>query len=180
MLLFNPDTYGDLRNEYEELSNINEFSFDKLSTKELIFVWCMGNRTSPYWLNKTKKQKATRIEYCLKFSQLDKVLSEEDRTSWITGRLPDKIRDAVSRMESFRPDIRTKARIMAEHTFQEMWKSIHNPKTTVDERMKIIQSLPIVINSVEQGYGFKTEKISKSKTKGKAGKTLMDSVMSED
>jgi len=46
--------------------------------------------------------------------------------------------------------------------------------------MKIIQSLPIVINSVEQGYGFKTEKISKSKTKGKAGKTLMDSVMSED
>ena len=69
---------------------------------------------------------------------------------------------------------------MAEHTFQEMWKSVHNPETTVEERMKIIQSLPIVINSVEQGYGFKTEKISKSKTKGKAGKTLMDSVMSED
>ncbi len=177
MLLFNPDLYGDLRNEYEELAEIKEFSFDKLSTKEMVFVWCMGNRTSPFWLdNKNNK----RIELCLRFSKLDKVLSEEDRVSWKSGRFPDKIKEAITMMESFRPDIRTKARIMAEHAFEMAWQSNHNPKTTVEEQVKLIQSLPILINSVEQGYGYKKDKLSKSSKKGKAGKTLMDSVMSED
>jgi len=177
MLLFNPDLYGDLRNEYEELAEIKEFGFDKLSTKEMVFVWCMGNRTSPFWL---KKENPKRIELCLRFSKLDKVLSEEDRASWMSGRFPDKIKEAILMMECFRPDIRTKARIIAEHAFEMAWEQNHNSETTVEEQVKLVQSLPILINAVEQGYGYKKDKISKSKKQGKAGKTLMDSVMSED
>jgi hypothetical protein len=191
MLLFNPDTYGDLRNEYPELDTIPEFSSDKLSTKEMVFVWCMGNRTSPFWeeiVNYKKGERVTkkatkeqRITYCLRFSKLNIVLSEKDRQEWMSGKFPDNIMDAIARMENFRPDIRTKARIIAEHAFQIAWQQSHNRETTVEEQVKIVQNLPILINSVEQGYGFKAEKRSKSKQqKGKAGMTLMDMAMRED
>jgi hypothetical protein len=44
VILFGLEHEGDLRREYEELANIDEFK--DLKVKEVRFCWLVGNRTS--------------------------------------------------------------------------------------------------------------------------------------
>ncbi|MEY3126838.1 MAG: hypothetical protein RL273_1000, partial [Bacteroidota bacterium] len=101
VVLFGIETEGDLRIEYPELAEIEEFK--DLKVKEVRLCWLIGNRTSPIYSvsnQKDRLKKALEIVYGKSYE------SRADAISLLSGNIPDNLKTGIRKMESFNPEYR--------------------------------------------------------------------------
>jgi len=188
MYMFRP-TSRDLRIEYPELANINEFS--ELKTKELKFVWFYANRTSPYYTAKGGDR--NKILGCIRnsFGNSYKEDDPAEYSKYLRGNFPPKIREAIERMERFNPTARARAKIAIETVFSNLEQSmfmdeemeakmkedIELRKKYVELSIKIADNMQNVVAQMEEGFGIRA---SGSFDRGDKGPTIMDMLHMED
>lgn len=177
----------DLRKEYIELSNIEEFK--PLNVWQMYFVWLYANPTSPYNQNQItvlqkRKYCADRAMYQSK-NRLRQHIRPEDYENYCSGIYPEEVNLAIKRMETFSANSRLKAKIMAEKMFDDFMEFLNKDKSQitdteekkkhVDMCLKILQDLPALIKNVEEGYGIRTTTMKPDAENSKSG-TLLDKV----
>lgn len=162
IILFDLERDGDLRIEYPELSEMDEFK--DLKVKEVRLCWFLGNRTSPIY----KLDKANRLEKALELVYGRSYKSRADIKEMSNGSLPDHIVKGVHRMESFNPEYRLRAKLMSQYMFDVLNDMIILDNTTlatmdVDEKkkytdlvVKIHSELPNMVKTLESAYGVKS------------------------
>jgi len=162
IILFGLERDGDLRIEYPELSEMEEFK--DLKVKEVRLCWFLGNRTSPIY----KLDKANRLEKALELVYGRSYKSRADIKEVSNGSLPDHIVKGVHRMESFNPEYRLRAKLMSQYMFDVLSDMIILDNTTlatmdVDEKkkytdlvIKIHSELPEMVKTLESAYGVKS------------------------
>ena len=162
IVLFGLERDGDLRIEYPELSEMEEFK--DLKVKEVRLCWFLGNRTSPIY----KLDKANRLEKALELVYGRSYKSRADIKEMSNGSLPDHIVKGVHRMESFNPEYRLRAKLMSQYMFEVLNDMIIVDSTTlatmdIDEKkkytdlaVKIHSELPEMVKTIETSYGAKS------------------------
>lgn len=177
-MLFEPTTQN-LKAEYPELDSIEEFS--QLTQNDMMFVWFMENPDSPL---KDIKPLGAKVDACIRKSYRLKgegSLSIRDIERLQAGHFSDEISRALDRMKRFSPERRKQAKGMVDKVFEKFQKIISNPpdellsdmtvqKNYIDNAIKITDSLPILIQRIEEGFGYK----SRIKKGDAAGASLMD------
>jgi hypothetical protein len=162
VILFGIETEGDLRIEYPELSEMKEFKL--LKVKEVRLCWLLGNRTSPiYKLSKRDRlQKALEIVYGRSYA------SHKDLQNIVAGEMPEDLKIAINKMESFNPEYRLKAKLMSQYMFDMLNDMIILDAATlaamdIDEKkkytdliVKVHSELPDMVSRLETAYGVKT------------------------
>lgn len=183
ILLYGPKTGKSLLRLYPELKD--EKVFKDLSLEDLNFVWYVGNPTSPIDSDvdtETKYRMAASV--CIK-------TSEDKKKRYASGNLPDEIKSAINKMETYSPDARMMAKKMTQQAFHNFQKLLNvdvekdflvtrkigkgenveeitemdwtGRKSYVDSATKIIAELPELVKKMEEGYGL-TGTESKGKT----------------
>jgi hypothetical protein len=99
LVLFAPRTAHGLKLDYPELKSIPEFR--DLGKYDMLFVWAMGCRSSPFTEIEDHKE---RIKWSVRFAYPEG--DRRKRTSTFLNKLPDKISAAVTRMERFNLEAR--------------------------------------------------------------------------
>lgn len=170
VILFGLDNGSDLRNEYPELADIEEFK--NLKAKDVRLCWLLGNRTSPlYKLEKRQRlQKALEIIYGQRYSE------NEDLIPMLRGEMPEEIREGIKRMEMFNPEYRLRAKLLSQYMFETLntmvvlsdaeisQMEIDDKKKYTDLVVKIHSELPDMVRRLEESYGIKTvERKTKAK-----------------
>jgi hypothetical protein len=182
----------DLRKEYPELNTIDEFK--ELKTAEMYFVWLYACPTSPLantdLILANRRQRAVRAAFIDQSTNTVRVgYSEELYNQYMAGVYSEEVNMAIRRMEMFNPNIRYKAKILAETTLNNFMEFVNKDVSEIvetDERKKyvdmcdkILDALPKLIEKVETGYGIKTV-VQKTGIDGVRGKTLMDIAHEEE
>jgi hypothetical protein len=176
MLIFapKPDKFTKLKDEYPELRDIPEFN--GLNDTELLLVWYIKNRTSPYY-KQTHKSKIDQVVPIL----YPNGIPEKEKSAMISGNFPEKIRIAMERMERFNPSARMMGKLMVDATFDHYFKIIKEATTSDDPEInskmvslfaKIRTEIPLIIKMKEEGFG-----VVVSKTDDAGGLRLMDKLM---
>ena len=184
-VLFEPGD-KDIRIEYPELAEVEEFA--DLKTAELLFVWYYANRSSPFYYVKNDRHK---ISNCI-YHSFGKELTKEDKGKYQSRNFPQKIRDAIERMEHYNPSVRLKAKLTIERIFlnlqnmtevskemkEDMDSDLALRKQYVELSTKVAQDIPGIVRQLEEGFGIKAVR----KTDGKDGKrpSIMDVLHTED
>lgn len=183
--LFEP-TNKDLRIEYPELMDIDEFR--DLTPRELNFVWYFANRTSPYSKEKNKKKK---VELSIK-QGYGEGATHKIRVDFVAGKFPEKVRNAIGRMERFNPSVRMKAKQSVEKIFERLRQLVDISREELNEMdlsekssytnlaIKVSENLPKIVGQLEQSFGIQTKKESFSGKFGHGGPSLMDILHMED
>lgn len=166
--LFEP-TEISFRIAYPELKEYEQFS--NLTDSEYAFVWHLGCKDSPIYGFEEKERMSEAFKLVPDFA---KKLSKEEFNQYVLGEIPDKIREAITQMNSFEPQIRYKAKIYTDRYLEyankvttmdiEVYMSnetIAQLKTFMDLQTTIATTLPKIVRSAEQGFGF----VSKGKEK---------------
>jgi hypothetical protein len=187
VLLFNVENAGDLKREYPELSEVEEFK--DLSPSEVRFCWLVGNRTSPIF----KMEKSERIKKSMsivwgssyKSSPKQKVKDLAEANS--EEEIPEDILKGIYKMLAFNPGYRLKAKLMAEYIFETLNELIVlDPSTLqlmdIDDRkkysdfvIKVSSELQGMIERLEGSYGIKTvDRKTKSKVLVSINDTMRD------
>jgi len=162
VILFGLERDGDLRVEYPELADIEEFK--SLKVKEVRLCWFLGNRTSPiYKLDKAKRLlKALELVYGKSYGH------RKDLKEILDGQMPDHLVLGIKKMESFNPEYRLRAKLMSQYMFEVLNDMIIIDNTTlatmdIDEKkkytdlvVKIHSELPDMVKTLETSYGAKT------------------------
>jgi hypothetical protein len=158
--LFEP-TGRDMKLDYPELGNITEFH--DLSFREMRLCWMIGNRTSPIANYSTMKRVRAACEQVYKKQSRNK--------EWVVdmmenGTIPEKLKKGISRMASFRPSVRLRAKLMDEYMFDQLNGLIHvseedkramdtdEKKKYADLLIKVSSELPSLVTRMESGYGI--------------------------
>jgi hypothetical protein len=174
-LLFGPKNEKDLKRQYPELGNVAEFQ--KLTIGELLFVWWYSNPTSPLVTDNNVSDKI-RVGYA--YEEAFKSHPDEDRKkNYFSLNFPDRIRLAIDKMKSFNPSARIRSRMIVEkilENFELMVNVDIDDFVTIDEKTnareinftarnnyvnscsKISETLPQLIEQVEQGFGVTESK----------------------
>ena len=185
MMLFEPAS-KEMRIDYPELAEIKEFA--SLKTKEMKFVWYYANRTSQYF-NSTKGER-NKVLACIYYSFGDSI-TDEEKSRYITGNFPQKIKAAIEKMEHFDPSARLKAKMAIEQIFlnlQQMIEIDDDMKNKIKEDLamrkqyvelstKVASDLPAIVRQMEEGFGLRE---SASVSKDGRGPTMMDILHMED
>jgi len=162
LVLFGLETENDLRLEYPELSEIEEFK--GLKAKEVRLSWLLGNRTSPIY----RLSKKDRLSKALELTYGRDYHIRKDLGEIIRGELPEYIVNAVRKMESFNPEYRLRAKLMTQYMFEILNEMIVLDSQTlaamdIDEKkkytdlvVKVNDELPGMIKNLESAYGAKT------------------------
>ncbi len=162
VVLFNLEGEGDLRIEYPELAETEEFK--DLRVKEVRLCWLIGNRTSPIYKMSKKERvfKALEIVYGKYYDR------NKDLQGIINGDIPENIKNGIRRMELYNPEYRLKAKLMSQYMFEILNDMILLDATTlatmdIDEKkkytdlvVKIHSELPDMVKRLETSYGVKT------------------------
>ncbi|MHA2170208.1 MAG: hypothetical protein ACXAB7_09980 [Candidatus Kariarchaeaceae archaeon] len=166
--MFEP-TGRDMRKDFPELKNYPEF--EDLKSREIRFCWYMGNKTSPLVTKKMKGEALVKsaIELCY-----DERAKEHNPTviSMLSGDIPQDILSGISRMASFSPSYRLRAKWMNEYVFDklnsliivdamaeaEMKSDADAKKKYADLAIKISSEMPELVQRMESGYGVKLVK----------------------
>jgi len=172
-LLFGPQNETDLRRQYPDLWDVEEFV--KLSVGEMLFVWWFANPTSPLIAEDNLPDKNRSIKA---YEKAFKSHPDENRkTNYYSLNFPDKIRLAIDRMKKFEPSVRIRGKMMLEKIMKNFESMIEvnmddfkvkddEGKSTgeidftarnnyVNSAKTIIQALPDLVSQVEQGFGVK-------------------------
>jgi hypothetical protein len=162
IILFGLERDGDLRIEYPELAEMEEFR--DLKVKEVRLCWFLGNRTSPIY----KLDKAKRLEKALELVYGKNYKSRTDIAGMFSDGMPDHIVKGIRRMEAFNPEYRLRAKLMSQYMFDVLNDMIILDSTTlatmdVDEKkkytdlvVKIHSELPDMVKTLESAYGVKS------------------------
>lgn len=182
--IFLPITGKDMVGEYPELRYIEEFS--KLMDVELRFVWMVANKTSPFCCanEPTEITKFTKYESAIKYSGLEKKISEKTKAEYLQGRFTQKIHDAIAKMYVFNPSLRMRAKLMNETMFnnlermtmitkEELEKMTVGDKKDYASLCKIVtDNIDTLLPQVENAYGVK--EVKKKGPSGTKEPTFMD------
>jgi hypothetical protein len=162
IVLFGLDRDGDLRIEYPELAEIEEFK--SLKVKEVRLCWFLGNRTSPIY----KLDKAKRLTKALELVYGKNYNSRKDLQGVLNGEMPEYLVKGIRKMELFNPEYRLRAKLMSQYMFEVLNDMIIVDNTTlatmdIDEKkkytdlvVKIHSELPNMVKTLETSYGAKT------------------------
>lgn len=173
-----PLTEQDLRVEYEELNDVEEFN--ELTSKEMVFVWYYANQTSPYYSIPVKE----RVVKCLEILKDD--LSGTQLDEYFNLNFPTHIASAIEVMETFNPKLRTEAKSITEKIFKNIKRIVdvdvvsitdmEEKKKYIAISMDVIKSMPELVRQMERGYGVKV-KVKKKKEEDK--QTTWDAIMND-
>lgn len=184
--LFEPNN-KDLRIEYPELAQIKEF--ESLDSSEMKFVWLIANPSSPLY-HITEKRK--KYALCVTNSLMEK-LTEEQRTAYASGVLPEKIRVAMEKMSKFSISNRYSAKMTTEIIFlnlQSMVVLSEEEKNAMDgdfEKKKqystlaisVAAAMPEIVVQMEEGFGIRLKEKQAYKD-GKKPASIMDLIHQEE
>lgn len=161
LIIFGMESDGDLRLEYPELAEIDEFK--NLKAKEVRLCWLLGNRTSPIY----SLSKGQRLVKALELTYGKDYAIRKDLGDIINGNMPDEIVAGIKRMESFNPEYRLRAKLMSQYMFEILNDMIVLDSVTlaamdIDEKkkytdlvVKIYGELPQMVKTLESSYGAK-------------------------
>lgn len=176
VLLFNVENAGDLKREYKELAEIEEFK--DLNPSEVRFCWLVGNRTSPIFKMERveRMRKAMTIVWGSNYKTSPKQKVKDLANATGEDDIPQDILKGIFKMNTFNPGYRLKAKLMAEYIFETLNELIVlDPATMrsmdIDERkkysdfvIKVSSELQGMIDRLENSYGVKTvDRKTKSK-----------------
>ena len=100
--IFTPKGDKDLRVLYPELSEFPEFKSHLLSVNDMLFVWWYSCRCSPLWHEKDEDK---RLKEAIEKSYATP-RQRAAKLSEFSDRMPDNIKQALRRMESFNDEAR--------------------------------------------------------------------------
>lgn len=156
-VLYAPKCGNDLRSQYPELSNYEEFS--KISKEELLLAWYYAVIFKGVRDPKERMYMSLRDTY-------GQNLDDELARKYIDGNYPIGVREAIKRFDSFTLNERLKALSMAQKTvanFEKIletsidgliaegkWKDIKDWQSVVTD---INKEMPDLIKRIEDGYG---------------------------
>ena len=161
LIIFGMEGDGDLRLEYPELADVDEFK--GLKAKEVRLCWLLGNRTSPIY-SLSKKE---RVVKALELTYGKDYAIRKDLGGIINGDLPDEIVAGIKKMESFNPEYRLRAKLMSQYMFEVLNEMIVLDSVTlagmdIDEKkkytdlvVKVYGELPQMVKTLESSYGAK-------------------------
>lgn len=176
--LFGPKNKKDLKHQYPELGNFPEFK--NLTTAELLFVWWYANQTSPLVTDDNLSDKM-RIAFAFTEAfgtKSNDAVYDKRKTDYYSSNFPSHISIAIDVMRSFNPTVRARSRMMVEKILANYEKlvdiKISDFETKNDDGSKeinwtgrnnyvtstknISDTLPQLINQVEQGFGVSDNK----------------------
>ena len=160
--VFGLERDGDLRIEYPELAEIEEFK--DLKVKEVRLCWFLGNRTSPIY----KLEKAKRLEKGLELVYGKNYSSRRDLEPILKGEMPEEIVRGIRKMELFNPEYRLRAKLMSQYMFDILndmiivdsdtlsTMDIDDKKKYTDLVVKIHSELPEMVKTLETSYGVRS------------------------
>lgn len=176
VLLFNVENKGDLKREYPELADVEEFK--DLNPSEVRFCWLVGNRTSPVFKMERGERirKAMTIVWGANYKTSPKQKVRDIASAKSEEEIPEDILKGILKMNTFNPGYRLKAKLMAEYIFETLNELIVVDQVTmhsmdVDEKkkyadfvIKVSSELQGMIDRLENSYGVKTvDRKTKSK-----------------
>lgn len=159
--IFGIEGDSDLRLEYPELAEIDEFK--SLKAKEVRLAWYIGNRTSPIY----KLSKKEKLVKSLELTYGKDYHVRKDLGDIVRGQLPDYLITAIRKMETFNPEYRLRAKLMTQYMFEVLNEMIVLDSQTlasmdIDEKkkytdlvVKVNDELPSMIKNLESAYGAK-------------------------
>ena len=184
--LFQPSS-KEMRLEYPELANIDEFKM--LTDKQLKFVWWFANPTSPLVDDSSISKEANerkRVALALIKSKLQGDLSLPDQEAYAKLHIPEQVRIAIHKMQSFVPSIRMHGKIMQEKIFENYNRIVNvdvpigatndQKKEYIDIAKIVSAEVPKLIGEIEDAYGIKMKRRDEEKKSGTQPK-LMDKLM---
>jgi hypothetical protein len=160
--LFGLETQGDIRLEYPELAETNEFA--NLKAKEVRLCWLLGNRTSPIY----KLSKRDRLLKALEIIYGSHYEKNADARIILDGDMPEQLKLGIKKMESYNPEYRLKAKLMSQYMFEVLnnmivlsdtdlaTMDIDEKKKYTDLVVKVHEQLPDMVKRLESSYGVKT------------------------
>lgn len=160
--LFGLENPGDLRIEYPELSETEEFK--SLKTKEVRLCWLLGNRTSPLY-KLSKKDRLTKALELIYGSFYEK---NAEAKSMMSGDMPEHMVLGIKKMETYNPEYRLRAKLLSQYMFDVLNDMVVLSDSTIaamdiDEKkkytdlvVKIHTELPDMVKRLESSYGIKT------------------------
>lgn len=161
LVIFGLSTDRDLRIEYPELAEINEFK--KLNKKEVKFCWLVGNRTSPIY---NLEPRSSKIKRALSLTYGNLWNKKEELVAISNGEIPTHIQLAIERMLVFNPEYRLRARLMTQYMFDTLNEivvldtpisdmDIEERKKYADLLVKVHGDLPKLVQTLETSFGAK-------------------------
>ena len=163
VVLFGVEGENDLRLEYPELAEVDEFK--NLQPKQLRLCWLLGNRTSPIYKLSNKRDrlhKGLELVYGKLYSE------RKDLQEIISGNMPEELVAGIRKMETFNPEYRLRAKLMSQYMFEILNDMIVLDNQTlaamdIDEKkkytdlvVKVYSELPDMVKTLETSYGVKT------------------------
>lgn len=185
--LFAPKSERDIRNDYPELREVEEFK--KLSKSDMLFIWYYACEASPLAATKSDQKRAqVSIDYIRRINP-----------NLITGKFEKyailefdyQMEAAINRMMKYRMGIRVRAKKMidsilsnyekiacvdingAEFLDKEGSKDFTKIKAYVDSSKTMSTNLPGLIEQAERGFSVTEDEYQGSEDMGD-GDTLMD------
>jgi len=162
VVLFGVQSDKDLRIEYPDLAEDDVFG--KMKVKEVRLCWLLGNRTSPIY----KLSKKDRLVKGLQLVYGHHYESQKDASEMLLGNIPDHIREGISRMETFNPEYRLRAKLLSQYMFDVLndmivldfstiaSMDIDEKKKYTDLVIKVHEQLPDMVKRLETSYGVRT------------------------
>lgn len=179
VILYGPRTGKHLRSLYPEIGRHPVLS--AIKSDDLLFAWYMGIPNSPCdhdWAEEMRLTHAVSRSFTTK----------DKKDKYINRDYPDEVKQAIKIFEAMSPEGRLKAKLMTQRTFLK-WEQMLNVdvdkdflitrfigkgedreeikemdwtgrKQFIDSSKTIIQSLPEMLQKLEEGYGI-TEKQKK-------------------
>lgn len=151
-----PPTDKDLRMEYPELAQVDEFK--KLTQPEMLFVWHYANKTSKY-INLPDRE---RVIKCLEV--LKKDLSAQELQEYSQLVFPEHLKLAIERMQKYDPKVRDQAKTINETIFDNLNTIVNADVGEMDMEekqkyvalsMNIVKNMSDMVAQIEHGYGIK-------------------------
>lgn len=179
--LFGPKNEQDLRRQYKELKDSPEFT--QLTNKELLFTWWFACPTSPFVMNEYPTRERMDAAIGKSFGKMDAKMHAE----YVALNFPERVRVAVEKMRSYRPDLRVRSKLMIEdifNRFETMIQTSDNDfhkfdsegsyvgidwtakKQYMDTMKMIAGELPGLVNQLEESFGIDIEENNEAVVRG--------------
>ena len=157
-VVFAPRNELDLRKQYPEMTKMPEFTSNKVSTGDLMFIWFMRCRSSPFF-NMTDKDK---LDLCIDCAYKGEAMRDDRRTRWGKLKFEGPIKAAMERMASINTEVRIRryqsAKMLLENSIaivaEEVPKDADGKDKYITRAMKAQKAIAEISQELEAGsYG---------------------------
>jgi len=172
-ILFGPRSGKSILRSHPEIGN--DPIFKDLANDEILFAWYLGIPNSPVDEDWSQDQRFK--------SAASKAFKGDKYHKYASGDFSDAVKIAIRKFQTYNPDARLQAKLMAQRTFHN-WMDIVNSKVDdmvyfdkdgnkltdwtarkqyVDSTKDITRELPTILKQLEEGFGIneakKTEQV---------------------